>query len=194
MKSKRRDFIKTTAVASTGALLFGCSSDQKPTGTNINFNKTYEWKIVTAWPPNFPILGNGAEELAKDIEEMSGGRIKIKVYGGGELVPALETFDAVSQGVAEMGHSASYYWAGKAPAAQFFTSLPFGMNTSQMNAWLNYGGGIELWHEIYQPFNLIAFPAGNTGAQMGGWFNKEINTLSDVKGLKMRFPGIGEKL
>ncbi len=194
MKSKRRDFIKTAAVASTGTLLFGCSNNEKPSTANINFNKTYEWKMITAWPPNFPILGDGAEILAKDIKEMSGGRIIIKVYGGGELVPPLETFDAVSQGVAEMGHSASYYWAGKAPAAQFFTSLPFGMNTDQMNSWLYYGGGIDLWHETYQPFNLLAFPCGNTGAQMGGWFNKEINSIDDVKGLKMRFPGIGGKV
>lgn len=194
MKSKRRDFIKTTAVAGTGALLFGCSNNEKPEGANINFNKTYEWKMITAWPPHFPILGIGAEELAKNIETMSGGRIKIQVYGGGELVPPLETFDAVSQGVAELGHSASYYWAGKTPAAQFFTSLPFGMNTTQMNSWLYYGEGIELWQETYMPFNLNAFPAGNTGPQMGGWFNKEINSVDDLKGLKMRFPGIGGKV
>lgn len=194
MKSKRRDFIKTTAVAGTGALLFGCSNNEKPEGVNINFNKTYEWKMITAWPPHFPVLGVGAEVLAKNIEAMSAGRIKIQVYGGGELVPPLETFDAVSQGVAELGHSASYYWAGKAPAAQFFTSLPFGMNTTQMNSWFYEGGGIELWREIYQPFNLIPFPAGNTGAQMGGWYNKEINSIDDLKGLKMRFPGIGGKV
>lgn len=194
MKSKRRDFIKTTAVASTGALLFGCSNNEKPAGANVNFNKTYEWKMITAWPPNFPILGKGAEELAKNIEELSGGRIKIKVYGGGELVPPLETFDAVNQGVAEMGHSASYYWAGKTPAAQFFTSLPFGMNTQQMNSWLYYGDGIDLWHETYAPFNLTAFPSGNTGPQMGGWFNKEINSIRDMQGLKIRFPGIGGKV
>lgn len=194
MNSKRRDFIKTTALAGTGALLFGCSNNEERETVSVNFNKTYSWRMITAWAPHFPLLGEGAEELAKNIEEMSGGRIKIQVYGGGELVPPLETFDAVSQGVAELGHAASYYWAGKAPAAQFFTSLPFGMNTSQMNAWLYHGGGIELWHKAYQQFNLLAFPCGNTGAQMGGWFNKEINSIADVKGLKMRFPGIGGKV
>lgn len=194
MNSKRRDFIKTTAIAGTGALLFGCSNNEERETVSVNFNKTYLWRMITAWAPHFPLLGEGAEELAKNIEEMSGGRIKIQVYGGGELVPPLETFDAVSQGVAELGHAASYYWAGKAPAAQFFTSLPFGMNTSQMNAWLYHGGGIDLWHEAYQQFNLLAFPCGNTGAQMGGWFNKEINSIADVKGLKMRFPGIGGKV
>jgi len=194
LKSKRRDFIKTTAVAGTGAILFGCSNNEKPEGVNINFDKTYEWKMITAWPPHFPILGVGAEELAKNIETMSGGRIKIRVYGGGELVPPLETFDAVSQGVAELGHSASYYWAGKTSAAQFFTSLPFGMNTTQMNSWFYQGGGIELWNETYEPFNLTVFPCGNTGQQMGGWYNKEINSIDDLKGLKMRFPGIGGKV
>ena len=165
MKSKRRDFIKTTALAGSGALLFGCSNNDKKEATDINMGKTYSWRMITAWPPHFPLLGEGAEQLAKNIEKMSGGRIKIQVYGGGELVPPLETFEAVSQGVAEMGHSASYYWAGKAPAAQFFTSLPFGMNTSQMNAWLDFGGGNELWNEVYRPFNLVVFPCGNTGAQ-----------------------------
>lgn len=193
MKSKRRDFIKTSALAS-GALLFGCSNNEKNESAKINMNETFNWRMTTAWSPHFPLLGEGADELAKNIEIMSGGRIKIQVYGGGELVPPLETFDAVSQGVAEMGHAASYYWAGKAPAAQFFTSLPFGMNTTQMNAWFNYGGGLELWNELYQQFNLVAFPCGNTGAQMGGWFNKEINSLSDIKGLKMRFPGLGGKV
>lgn len=193
MNSKRRDFIKTAALAGSGALLFGCSNNENEKGksANVNMNETFNWKMITAWSPHFPLLGEGADELAKNIETMSGGRIKIQVYGGGELVPPLETFDAVGQGVAEMGHAASYYWAGKAPAAQFFTSLPFGMNTTQMNAWFNYGGGLELWHEVYKPFNVIAFPCGNTGAQMGGWFNKEINSLRDIQGLKMRFPGLG---
>lgn len=194
MNPNRRDFIKKTALAGTGALLFGCTDNEKIESANVDFNKSYNWRMVTAWSPHFPLLGEGAEDLAKNIETMSGGRIKIKVYGGGELVPPLETFDAVSQGVAELGHSASYYWAGKTPAAQFFTSLPFGMNTSQMNAWLYYGGGIDLWHEVYRQFNLLAFPCGNTGAQMGGWFNKEINSINDVKGLKIRFPGIGGKV
>jgi len=194
MNPNRRDFIKKTAIAGTGALLFGCTDNEKIESVNVNFNKTYKWRMVTAWAPHFPLLGEGADDLAKSIEIMSGGRIKIQVYGGGELVPPLETFDAVSQGVAELGHAASYYWAGKTPSAQFFTSLPFGMNTPQMNAWLYHGGGIDLWHEAYTQFNLMAFPCGNTGAQMGGWFNKEINSINDVKGLKMRFPGIGGKV
>ena len=127
--------------------------------------------MVTTWPPNYPIIGEGLEKMAGWIEEMSNGRMKIKVYGGGELVPALESFDAVSSGTAEMGHGGAYYWAGKAPAAQFFASVPFGMNAQQMNAWLLSGGGLELWRELYAKFNLVPFPCGNTGVQMGGWFN-----------------------
>jgi TRAP-type mannitol/chloroaromatic compound transport system substrate-binding protein len=125
---------------------------------------------------------------------MSNGRLNITVYGGGEMVPPLEVFDAVSQGIAEMGHGASYYWAGKTPASQFFCSVPFGMNAQQQNSWLYSGGGIELWRELYAKFNLIPFPAGNTGGQMGGWFNKEINSPSDLKGLKIRMPGLGGKI
>ncbi|OGU34212.1 MAG: ABC transporter substrate-binding protein [Ignavibacteria bacterium GWB2_35_6b] len=193
---ERRDFIKKAAVAAvgSGALLNACSNEKKSSVSGVVSGETFEWKMVTAWPPHYPILGEGADKLAKEIEEMSAGRLKIKVYGGGELVPALESFDAVSQGVADMCHSASYYWAGKAPAAQFFTAIPFGMNTQQAYSWLYYGGGIELWKEVYEPFNIIPFPAGGTGAQMGGWFNKQINSVSDLKGLKMRIPGIGGKV
>jgi len=121
---------------------------------------------------------------------MSDGRLKIKVYGNGELVPALEVFDTVSRGSVEMGHGASYYWIGKIPAAQFFTAIPFGLNAQEMNAWLHYGGGQELWEELYEPFNLIPMAGGNTGVQMAGWFNKEINSLNDLKGIRMRIPGM----
>ncbi|MCK5877383.1 MAG: TRAP transporter substrate-binding protein [Candidatus Marithrix sp.] len=159
-----------------------------------NSTETFNWKMVTTWPPNFPIFQEGIVQMAKDIETMSNGRLKIRVFAGGELVPALQTFDAVSQGTVEMGHGASYYWAGKVPEAQFMSSVPFGMTTKGMNAWLYFGGGLELWQEIYQPFNVIPFPAGNTGIQMGGWFNKKINSIDDLKGLKMRIPGLGGKV
>lgn len=153
--------------------------------------ETIEWKMVTTWPKNFPALGTGAEKLANNITAMSGGRLKVKVYAAGELVPALEVFDAVSRGTAQMGHAASYYWKGKVPAAQFFTTTPFGLTAQEMNSWLYSGGGLELWEEIYAPFNLIPMSAGNTGVQMGGWFNKEINSVADLSGLKMRMPGLG---
>jgi len=156
--------------------------------------KTFHWKMVTTWPPNFPIFQTGVEQLAKDIEIMSGGRLKVQVFAGGELVPALQAFDAVSQGTVEMGHGAAYYWAGKVPAAQFMSAVPFGMTAKGMNAWLYQGGGLELWRELYKPFNLVPFPAGNSGVQMGGWFNKKIESVDDLKGLKMRIPGLGGKV
>ena len=122
---------------------------------------------------------------------MSGGRLKVKVYGAGELVPGFEVFDAVSQGTVEMGHSGAYYWKGKIPAAPIFSAIPFGMNSQEMNGWLHYGGGLELWQELYKPFGVIPFSGGNSGVQMAGWFKKEINSVEDLKGLKMRIPGLG---
>ncbi|WP_417506905.1 TRAP transporter substrate-binding protein [Marinomonas gallaica] len=173
----------------------GGSNDPVASDTNqaapISKTKPIEWKMVTTWPKNFPALGTGAEHLAQSITAMSGGRIKVKVYAAGELVPALEAFDAVSRGTAQIGHAASYYWKGKVPAAQFFTTVPFGLTAQEMNAWLSHGGGQALWEEVYAPFNIIPMAAGNTGTQMGGWFNKEINSVADLNGLKMRMPGLG---
>ena len=157
-------------------------------------NQSFEWKMVTTWPPGFPVLQKGAERFADNIRAMSNGRLNIKVYAGGELIPPLQTFEAVSQGSVEMGHGSAYYWAGKVPEAQFFSTVPFGMTARGMNAWLYDGGGLELWRKIYKPFHVIPFPLGNTGVQMGGWFNKEINSLEDIKGLKMRIPGLGGKV
>lgn len=154
----------------------------------------FRWKMVTTWPPNFPVFQEGVERFAKNVEEMSDGRLKIQVFPGGKLVPALQTFDAVSQGTVQIGHGAAYYWAGKVPAAQFMTTVPFGMTAKGMNAWFYHGGGLALWDELYAPFGVKAFPAGNTGVQMGGWFNKEINSIGDLQGLKMRIPGLGGKV
>jgi len=181
---KRRDFIKGISAGSvaSGSLL---------TTQSVRAQKTIKWKLVTSWPKNFPGLGTGANFLAKTINEMSGGRLKVKVYGSNELVPALEVFDAVSRGTAQMGHSGAYYWKGKHPATQFFTAVPFGFTAQEMNSWLYHGGGMKLWEELYDKFNLIPNAAGNTGVQMGGWFNKEINSIDDLKGLKMRLPGMG---
>jgi TRAP-type mannitol/chloroaromatic compound transport system substrate-binding protein len=182
------------AFASLFALsLVACGGSEKAEETAKVEKKveTIHWKMVTTWPKNFPGLGTSAEELAKNITKMSNGRLDVKVYAAGELVPALEVFDAVSRGTAEMGHSTAYYWKGKAPAVQFFSSVPFGMTAQEFNAWLEYGGGLKLWEEVYAPFNIIPMAVGNTGAQMGGWFNKEINSLADFQGLKMRMPGLG---
>ena len=200
-KQDRRSFLRQsstlTALAGTSLLPLACQSEKASSVVEapyINYNNTYEWKMVTTWPPNFPVVGEGCNLFAQWVEAMSGGRMKIRVYGGGELVPPLEGFEAVSNGAVEMGHGAGYYWAGKVPAAQFFTAVPFGMNAQQMNAWIISGGGAELWEEVYDRFNLLPMPCGNTGMQMGGWFNKEINSASDLQGLKMRIPGLGGKV
>lgn len=187
--------IKTILVITAVAFLASCSkpveTPASSTAADAAPQKVYQWKLVTSWPKNFPGLGLAPERLASWVKEMSGGRLQIKVYGAGELVPALEVFDAVSRGTAEMGHSGAYYWKGKAPEAQFFSSVPFGLNAQEMNAWLHYGGGLKLWQEVYEPFGIIPLAGGNSGVQMAGWFNKEINSVEDIKGLKMRIPGLG---
>jgi TRAP-type mannitol/chloroaromatic compound transport system substrate-binding protein len=182
---KRRDFIKHAGASSVVAGTSMLASPMLRAKTQV------KWKMVTTWPKNFPGLGTGANKLARLITAMSGGRLSIKVYGAKELVPAFEVFDAVSRGTAQMGHGASYYWKGKTEAAQFFAAVPFGLNAQEMNAWLYHGGGMELWRQLYKPFGVMPAAAGNTGVQMAGWFNREINTTDDLKGLKMRIPGLG---
>ncbi len=181
---KRREFLSKT---SSGSLMAGALMLPRAVQAKAEF----KWKMVTAWPMNFPGLGTNANLLARMIGEMSGGRIQVKVYGAGELVPAFEVFDAVSKGTAEMGHAGAYYWKGKSEATQFFSAVPFGLTAQEMNAWLYYGGGMELWRELYKPFGIIPAATGNSGVQMAGWFNREIKTLEDLKGLKMRIPGLG---
>ena len=176
--------------------LVGCSRPDDSEGASGATDEaaTYKWKMVTSWPKNFPGLGTGANLFAEQIDLMSNGRITVEVYGGGELVGALEVFDAVSRGTAEVGHSASYYWVGKDEVAQFFTAIPFGFTAQEMNGWLFHGGGMELWEKLYAKHNLVPLAAGNSGVQMGGWFNKEINSIADVRGLKMRIPGFSGKV
>ena len=173
-------------------VLYGCNKTQnsKDVDPVIDKEKVYKWNMVTTWPKNFPGLGMAAENLSQYVKEMSNGRLIIKVYGAGELVPAMGVFDAVSQGNVELGHGASYYWTGKVKSSQFFTAVPFGLTAQEMNGWLHHGGGLELWEEAYEPFNLVPLAGGNTGVQMAGWFNKEINSIEDIKGIKMRIPGL----
>ncbi|MEH6592842.1 MAG: TRAP transporter substrate-binding protein, partial [Halioglobus sp.] len=159
-------------------------------GTQDNSGRKYHWKIVTTWPKNFPGLGTAAENFSRMVDEMSAGRLTARVYGAGEIVPAFEVFDAVSQGVADAGHGAAYYWKGKIPSSVFFTAVPFGLTAQEINGWLHHGGGLALWREAYAPSNLIPMAGGNTGVQMAGWFNKEIHSIADMKGLKMRIPGL----
>ena len=174
---KRRDFVSGLAMA-TGVAACGEASQSSSSGT-ARSQESFKWNMVTSWPPGLPGLGVGADNLAERIEAASAGRLKIEV------------FDAVRSGTAQMGHDAAYYHRGKIPAAQYFTTIPFGLNANEINAWTYHGGALELMHEYYAQFGMIAFPAGQSGVQMAGWFNKEINSLADLNGLKMRIPGLG---
>ena len=186
----RRSFLQSAPLLAAGGLA-ACGQAEQQAAPAVQSQRQFKWKMVTTWPKNFPALGTGANNLAHSIAALSDGRLQVKVYGAGELVPASGVFDAVSGGTAEMGHAAAYYWRGKHEATQFFATVPFGLNAAEMNGWLRYGGGQSLWDELYASFDLRAFPAGNTGVQMGGWFNREINELADFSGLVMRMPGLG---
>ena len=171
--------------------------DSSPAGASQNpvsgmqpSTDVIEWKLVTTWPKGLPGLGAAPENFARRVNEASGGRLRIKVFGAGEIVPAFEVFAAVSRGVAEAGHGASYYWKGKIPAAVFYTAVPFGMTAQEANGWLHYGGGLALWRELYAPFGVIPFAGGSTGVQMAGWFNTRLVSREDLVGLKMRIPGL----
>ncbi len=150
-----------------------------------------EYKMVTTWPKDFPGLGTMAERVADFVTTMSGGAMKVTVYAAGELVPAFECFDAVSNGSADLYHGAEYYWVGKSGAYPFFTAVPFGMTALEIMAWTEFGGGQTLWDELSAGFNIKPFIAGNTAHQLGGWYKNEINSLEDMRGLKVRMPGLG---
>ena len=189
---QRRHFLTKSLLAAGTTAIAGCRPERTvPENLAIHTDKKFEWIMVTTWPPGFPILHDAAVLLAKRVASMSAGQLSIKVYGAGELIPAFECFEAVSLGTAAISSGASYYWAGKIPSASFFSSLPFGLNAQGMNAWLLQGGGLELWREAYAPFNITPFVGGNTGVQMAGWFNRELNDLASLRGLKMRIPGLG---
>jgi TRAP-type mannitol/chloroaromatic compound transport system substrate-binding protein len=149
------------------------------------------WRMVTSWPKRLPGPGMSAERVAERIAALSGGRLSITVHAAGEVVPAFEVLDAVGGGVAEIGHTASFYWQGKQPAAAYFTTVPFGLTPNEHVAWVDAGGGQALWDELYRPFGVKPFMGGNTGVCMGGWFRREIRSLEDVKGLKVRSLGLG---
>ena len=185
---KRRKFVTSAA---TGGLVAGAAATAGSFPAPAIAQGTRQLKMVTTWPKNFPGLGTGAENLAKRITAMSDGALDVKVFAAGELVPPFESFDAVSSGNAEMSHSVSYYWQGKTPAFNFFATVPFGLTATEQAAWIAYGGGQELWDEVCADFNVKPFPRASTGVQMGGWFNKEINSLDDFQGLKFRMPGLG---
>lgn len=186
---KRREVLNNAAIATATTALVSCTR----TGTSPNVQAglpNIRWRMTTSWPKS---LGTfiGAETVAKRVAQMTNGRFKITPFAAGELVPGLQVLDAVQAGTVECGHTSSYYYIGKSRALAFATAVPFGLNAQQQYAWLYQGGGLAAIQKIYSNFNVINFPAGSTGAQMGGWFKKEIKSVADLKGLKMRIPGLG---
>jgi len=174
----RRTFIGTAAAGILAA-------------PSVARSQTMKWKMVTSWPKRLPGPGMSAERVADRIRALSGGRIDITVYAAGEVVPAFGVLDAVGNGVADIGHTAAFYWQGKMPAAAFFTTVPFGLTPSEHVAWIDAGGGQALWDELYAPFGVKPFMGGNTGVCMGGWFRREMKSLADLRGVKVRSLGLG---
>jgi TRAP-type mannitol/chloroaromatic compound transport system substrate-binding protein len=196
---KRRSIVKSVSagvIAAGGvAIVGGCQNQQNPASTAQSDPANLpniEWQMATSWPPSLDTIFGGAQVLADRVAALTGGKFKISPRAAGEVAPPLEVLDVVSQGAVQCGHTASYYYIGKSPVLAFGTTVPFGLTAQQQNAWLYEGGGLAKLQEIYaKKFNLIQFPAGNSGMQMGGWFRKEVSTLNDLKGLKMRIPGLG---
>jgi TRAP-type mannitol/chloroaromatic compound transport system substrate-binding protein len=178
----RRNLIKAAAV---GSLLAAPS---------IVRAQALKWRMVTSWPKRLPGPGMSAERIAERIRQLSNGRIDITVYAAGEIVPAFEVLDAVGNGVADMGHSASFYWQGKMPAAVFFTTVPFGLTPDEHVAWIEVGGGQALWDTLYKSFGVKPFMGGNTGVCMGGWFRRELKSIVDINHLKLRSLGLGGEI
>jgi TRAP-type mannitol/chloroaromatic compound transport system substrate-binding protein len=201
----RRDFLTTATTASAALALSGCNENHRkaidyskhPKESNnekriyINRNKKTVIKLATSWPAHFPIMGTGVENFAKRVKEISAGSLEIKIYAKNVLVPALAVFDAASSGQIDAFHSGPYYWKGKNSAFSLFSGMPFGFTAEEVNSWMIYGGGLDLWREQYAKYNLYPLLGGNTNIQMGGWFRKPINSLADMQGLKMRIPGLG---
>jgi len=184
---KRREFLKAGSVAAGAAAVTAASSLSAPAIAQ----QRIEFVIVSTWPRDFPGLGTGAQRFAQRVADMSEGRIQVEYFSAGERVGAFDSFDEVASGNAQAYHAADYYWKGKHPGWAYFTSVPFGLTYTEMNAWIRFMGGQELWDELSEDFGLKCMMCGSTGVQMGGWFNKEINSADDLKGLKMRIPGLG---
>jgi TRAP-type mannitol/chloroaromatic compound transport system substrate-binding protein len=177
---------RRTFVTAAGATLAGAVA-----APSVARAQTVKWRMVTSWPKRLPGPGMSAERIADRVRALSGGRLDISVSAAGEVVPAFEVLDAVGNGVADIGHTASFYWQGKMPAAAFFTTVPFGLTPGEHVAWIDAGGGQALWDELYAPFGVKPFMGGNTGVCMGGWFRREVKSLADMRGLKLRSLGLG---
>ena len=196
---KRRQILDRLAIAATtSTILVACNETNNGTNNSpsvrANEQPNVRWRMVTSWPKSLDTIFGGAQTVCDRVAAMTGGRFTIEPYAAGEIVPGLEVLDAVQNGTVECGHTASYYYVGKNPALAFGTSVPFGLTAQQQNAWYYHGGGLEIMHELYSDFNVISFPAGNSGAQMGGWFRNEVKSLQNLQGLKMRIPGLGGKI
>lgn len=181
---KRRAFLKKAAAG------LAAGAGGAPAIALAQTQPAIKWRMASSYPKSLDTLYGTAEEIASRVARITEGRFEIRVFAAGEIVPPLQVLDAVQQGTVECGQSASYYYVGKNPAFAFDTAIPFGMNARQQNAWMYYGGGIDLMRELFRQYNIIQFPAGNTGTQMAGWYRKEIKTVNDLKGLKMRIAGI----
>jgi TRAP-type mannitol/chloroaromatic compound transport system substrate-binding protein len=187
--SDRRRFI-----AKAGGVLAATAAAAITDAPNVIAQPKVQWRMSTAWTAALDVYQGSAQRLAKVVEEMSGGRFKLDVFPAGQIMGPFECFDAASQGKIEAFHAAGLFWDAKEPAAQWFTTVPFGMNPAGMAAWFYQGDGLKLWEETYAPFNLVPRPGNQSGPEMGGWFRKKITTMADYKGLKMRIPGLGGKV
>jgi len=184
---KRREFLKNAGIGTAaGAALLATQAGAQTGGL-----PAVNWRMAASWPKSLDTLYGGADLIGKRVAAATGGRFNIKVFAAGEIVGGLQVLDAVQNGTVECGHTATYYYFGKDPTFAFSCAIPFGMNARQQNAWMYHGGGLELMREFFKEYNIIQFPAGNTGCQMGGWFRKPINKVADLKGLKMRIGGTG---
>ncbi|MCL9775848.1 TRAP transporter substrate-binding protein [Vibrio methylphosphonaticus] len=182
----------TRALKSTAIVAATCLAFVATTATAAD--KVYRLKLAETWGPNFPIFGDATKNMAKMAEEMSNGRLQIRIDSSNKHKAPFGVFDMVKSGQYDMGHSASYYWKGKVPNTLYFTTMPFGMTAPEQYAWFYHGGGMELMEKVYSPHNMMSFPGGNTDVQMGGWFQKEINSVEDLQGLKMRIPGFAGEI
>ncbi|WP_454648683.1 TRAP transporter substrate-binding protein [Bradyrhizobium liaoningense] len=179
---KRRDFLKVSAAGAAATAVASPAIAQS--------SPEVKWRLTSSFPKSLDTIYGGAEQVAKYVAEMTDNKFQIQVFAAGEIVPGLQALDATSNGTVDMCHTVSYYYVGKDPTFAIFASVPFGLNARQQNSWLYQGGGNELANEFFKKSNVIGFPCGNTGAQMGGWFRKEIKTVADLSGLKMRIGGI----